>query len=108
MGNSTTKLVIEVSQHRTDLQEWLEGCGYEELGGRQCTDENVIKPTMVFEFHKDLTKSALAPNIRDKDASTAGSASVSVSTSTAVPASVSVDKSSDSKEPNPKPIVVSN
>ena len=53
-------LVIEVSQHRLDIQEWLEQCGYEELGGRASDDENYIKPTMVFEFHKDLTKPSKA------------------------------------------------
>ena len=49
-------LVIEVSQHRLDIQEWLKQCGYEELGGHASTNENYIKPTMIFEFHKDLTK----------------------------------------------------
>lgn len=53
-------LVIEVSQHRLDIQEWLEMCGYEELGGRASEDENYLKPTMVFEFHKDLSKPSKA------------------------------------------------
>lgn len=49
-------LVMEASQHREDLHAWLEACGYEELGGRMGTDESYFKPTMIFEYHKDLTK----------------------------------------------------
>jgi hypothetical protein len=79
-------LVIEISQHREDLQTWLESCGYEELGGRMSEDESYIKPTMIFEYHKDLTKpskvvsrapgasdptSSLADEVKDMDLATA-------------------------------------
>lgn len=61
-------LVMEASQHREDLHTWLEACGYAELGGRMSTDENYLKPTMVFEYHKDLTKPS---NIVSRGASAA-------------------------------------
>jgi N-acetylglutamate synthase-like GNAT family acetyltransferase len=53
-------VVIETSQHRDDIHSWLEQCGYEELGGRMSEEENYKKATMVFEFHKDLTKPSKA------------------------------------------------
>jgi len=54
VGQGAEVLVVEVVQHRTDTQEWLETCGYEELGGRACEEDGLIKATMVFEFHKNL------------------------------------------------------
>jgi len=67
VGQGAEVLIVEVIQHRTDLQDWLEACGYEELGGRACEEDGLIRATMVFEFHK---------NLRNAKANSAGSFSV--------------------------------
>ena len=54
VGQGADLLVIEVIQHRIDVQEWLEACDYSELGGRICEEPGLLKPTMIFEFHKNL------------------------------------------------------
>ena len=67
VGQGAEILVIEVIQHRTDQQDWLESCGYEELGGRGCEEDGLLKATMIFEFHK---------NLRHAKANSAGSSSL--------------------------------
>lgn len=73
LGQGMNTLVIHTLQHRTDTQNWLEECGYEELGGFACEEAGILKPTMVFEFHK---------NLHTARANVVNSASASTSTST--------------------------
>jgi hypothetical protein len=58
VGQGAEIIIIEVYQHRIDIQAWLEdNCGYKELGGHICEEKGLLKPTMVFEFHKNLLES---------------------------------------------------
>jgi hypothetical protein len=48
-------LSFEVSQHRVDIQTWLEECGYKDNGGYMSTHTNYVKPTMMLLYQKDLS-----------------------------------------------------
>lgn len=53
-GLGIARLVIEVVQWNEPQYDWLCSCGYRDNAGRECKDENLLKPTMILEMHKDL------------------------------------------------------
>ena len=55
-GLGISTLVIELAQWKEAAYEWLSSCGYVDRAGRACLDENLLKPTMILEMHKDLTQ----------------------------------------------------
>jgi hypothetical protein len=55
-GLGISTLVIELAQWKEAAYEWLSSCGYVDRAGRACADENLLKPTMILEMHKDLTQ----------------------------------------------------
>ena len=58
IGLGVEVLIIELTQWREDLQSWASSCGYEDRGGYMLEQENLLMPTMVLEFQK---------NVRDLD-----------------------------------------
>lgn len=54
-GMAVEHLVIEVVQWNEGMFSWLTSCGYTDIAGRECKDENLLKPTLVLDMHKDLT-----------------------------------------------------
>eukprot|EP01038_Epipyxis_sp_PR26KG_P007047 gene7047-9622_t len=48
-------LVVSITQWDIDLDKILTNVGYEELGGSLDSSPDVLKPTMILEYHKKLT-----------------------------------------------------
>ena len=82
VGHGAEVIIMECMQHRVDVQDWLESCGYQELGGRICEESGLIKPTMVFEFHKNLRTSRAQTVALTTASATVAATSTSTSTST--------------------------
>lgn len=59
-GVGIVNMVIEVVQWNEPMFEWLSSCGYQDNAGREYKAENLLKPTMLLDMHKDLTRSVAA------------------------------------------------
>jgi len=64
-GMGITNMVVKLDQWKESMYDWLCGCGYVDIAGSECKDENLIKPTMILDMYKDLTKSQEAQCIAD-------------------------------------------
>lgn len=58
-GHGMDWLIIEVSQYREDIMDWVSECGYEDKGGHMWPSNKpcgsgLSKPCMLLEFQKDL------------------------------------------------------
>jgi hypothetical protein len=59
-GMGIVNMVIEVVQWNEPMYEWLCSCGYQDQAGREYKVENLLKPTMLLDMHKDLTSTMAA------------------------------------------------
>ncbi len=65
-SHGLNKIIIEIPQWRHDMEEFLTSCEYVELSGHMYPEDKcseLLKPTMILEFHKNLNPPEQKVNI---------------------------------------------